>query len=189
MTPATSARKAPSPGASGLRLNVLPAVFPEGIQKDAVQSVLYSDDYWEKVKGWSDHGHEFHCYRSRDRIYVWPHSGRPLPKALILSSAVKHLTQDLPARVVARAVREAVVDRLIDHHGFEHVGGGGIDQVRLVLRTKNVAAEALEPLASSLGKELSADAGTFPYVAVQAMPLERWSEPVPDTSRSCCAET
>lgn len=158
---------------------MLPVVFPEGIQKDAVQSVLYSDDYWEKVKGWSDHGREFHCYRSRDRIYVWPHSGRPLPKTLILSSAVKHLTQDLPARVVARAVREAVVDRLTDHHGFERVWGGGIEQVRLVLRSKNVAAEALKPLASSLGKELSADAGTFPYVAVQAMPLERWNEPGP----------
>jgi hypothetical protein len=171
VTPRSSVPAAQPGAATGLRLNMLPVVFPPGIQKDVVFSVPYTDDYWEKVREWSDRGKAFHCYRFNERIYIWPHSGRDLPKTLILHSATKHLAQDLPSAIVAYAVREAVVDHLIDEEKFERVGGGPIGQARLFRRRRNIAAQALEPLAAAAGKALTDEAGTFPYLAVQSMPF------------------
>jgi hypothetical protein len=42
---------------------MLPVAFPPGVQKDVVFSVPYADDYWEKVREWSDHGKGFHRAR------------------------------------------------------------------------------------------------------------------------------
>jgi hypothetical protein len=94
-----------------------------------------------------------------------------MPDNLDLDQAATHLASELPAAVVAYAVREAVVDRLMDHLQFEHVGRGIDGQARLFRRRRNLAAEALAPLADAAGKTIGPETGTFPYIAVQAMPF------------------
>src|SRR6266508_6560572 len=112
-----------SPDAGGtLRLNMLPVVFPDEIQKDVVYSLPYSDELWEETKERARGGKIFHSYRHSDRIYLWPHSGEEMPADLDLSKASTHLASSLASAIVAFAVREAVVDRLMDHMEFERVG-------------------------------------------------------------------
>src|SRR6266508_3114872 len=56
-----------------LRLNMLPVVSPDEIQKDVVYSLPYSDEVWEGTKERARGGKTFHSYRHGDRIYLWPH--------------------------------------------------------------------------------------------------------------------
>jgi hypothetical protein len=152
---------------------MLPVVFPQGTQKDVLYRLERTDELWEDIKSRARGGKAFHAYRHRDRIYVWAHSGQQMPDDLDLSKAVELLPSGdlVPSAVVAYAVREAVVDRLIDHLGFERVGATVEGQVRLFRRRVNLAAQALAPLADAAGKEIGPETGTFPYLAVQAMPL------------------
>lgn len=150
---------------------MLPVVFPTEIQKDVVYSVPYSEERWQPLRERARGGKEFHITRHKDLIYLWPHSGESMPDDLDLSTATTHLASGLPSTVVAYAVREAVVDRLMDHMGFERVGRTIEGQVRLFRRKHNLAAEALAPLASAAGKTIGPETGVFPYIAVQAMPF------------------
>src|SRR6266498_763335 len=77
-----------------LRLNMLPVVFPDEIQKDVVYSLPYSDELWEETKERARGGKTFHSYRHGDRIYLWPHSGEEMPADLDLSR-----TRRLAARI------------------------------------------------------------------------------------------
>jgi hypothetical protein len=52
MVATDTTRVSASPGELGtLRLNMLPVVFPDEIQKDVVYSPPYSDQLWEQTKG------------------------------------------------------------------------------------------------------------------------------------------
>jgi len=94
-----------------------------------------------------------------------------MPDDLDLSKAATHLASGLPAGVVAYAVREAIVDRLMDHLQFERVGRTIEGQVRPFRRRRNLAAKALASLADAAGKTIGPETGMFPYIAVQAMPF------------------
>jgi hypothetical protein len=75
MVATTTADVSASPGAvATLRLNMLPVVFPDEIQKDVVYSLPYSDELWEGTKERARGGKTFHSYRHGGRIYLWPHS-------------------------------------------------------------------------------------------------------------------
>jgi hypothetical protein len=172
MVATTTTGVSASLGAVGaLRLNMLPVVFPDEIQTDVVYSQPYSDELWEEIRERAHGGKKFHSYRYSDRIYLWPHSGEEMPHDLDLSKAATHLASTLAAAIVAFAVREAVVDRLMDHMEFERVGRTIEGQVRLFRRRFNLAAEALAELATAAGKTIGPETGMFPYIAVQAMPF------------------
>jgi hypothetical protein len=94
-----------------------------------------------------------------------------MPADLDLSKASTHLASSLASAIVAFAVREAVVDRLMDHMEFERVGRTIEGQVRLFRRRFNLAAQALADLAIAAGKTIGPETGMFPYIAVQAMPF------------------
>lgn len=170
--PATSHPTASATGA-GLRLNMLPVVFPTEIQHDVAYSLPYTQEAWEPLRERARGGKEFHITRHLPKglIYLWPHSGESMPDDLDLSKASTHLASTLPSGVVAYAVREAVVDRLMDHMQFERVGRTIEGQVRLFRRRRNLAAEALAPLATAAGKTIGPETGMFPYIAVQTMPF------------------
>jgi hypothetical protein len=72
--------------------------------------------------------------------------------------------------IVAYAVREAVVDRLMDME-FERVGRAIEGTVRMFRRRFNLAAQALAQLATAAGKTIGPETGMFPYIAVRAMPF------------------
>src|SRR6266446_405369 len=76
---------------AALRLNMLPVVFPDEIQKDVVYSLPYSDKLWDETKERARGGKTFHSYHHSDRIYFWPHSGEEMPADLDLSKASTHL--------------------------------------------------------------------------------------------------
>lgn len=172
MVATATTRVSASLGAVGtLRLNMLPVVFPNEIQKDVVYSLPYSDELWEDIRGRAQGGKTFHSYRYSDRIYLWPHSGEEMPADLDLGRATTHLASTLASAIVAFAVREAVVDRLMDHMEFERVGRTIEGQVRLFRRRFNLAAQALADLATAAGKTIGPETGMFPYIAVQAMPF------------------
>jgi hypothetical protein len=168
--PSTTVSSFPESG-TGLRLNMLPVRFPKETQRDVVYSLDYSDDQWKQLRERARGGKEFHITRHKERIYLWPHSGESMPDDIELSKANTHLASGLPAGVVAYAVREAVVDRLMDHLEFERVGRGIDGQARLFRRRINLAAQALAALADAAGKTIGPETGTFPYIAVQAMPF------------------
>jgi signal transduction histidine kinase len=161
-----------SPDAVGvLRLNMLPVVFPSDVQKDVVYSLPYTDELWAETKEKARGGRVFHSYRHNGRIYYWAHSGEQIRDAIDLTEATTHLASTLASAIIAFAVREAVVDRLIDHLEFERVGRTIEGQVRLFRRRVNLAANALSDLATAAGKTIGPETGMFPYIAVQAIPF------------------
>jgi hypothetical protein len=94
--PATSQSTASETGA-GLRLNMLPVVFPNEIQRDVVYSLPYTQEAWEPLRERARGGKEFHITRHlpKDLIYLWPHSGESMPVDLDLSTASTHLASSL----------------------------------------------------------------------------------------------
>jgi hypothetical protein len=154
----------PANATATLRLNVLPAVFPKTTAPEAVHHVARSPEREHELRELSQDGNRFHVYSSYDRIYLWPHSGAPLPDDLDLSGAVSVLPEALPPEVVAFAAREAVVDRLIDRDGFEKLPGSIKAPVRLFRRKRNLAARAL-------GRELQEETGMYPLLSVQGIVL------------------
>lgn len=170
VTSVASASPSPEVATGVLRLNMLPVVFPSEIQKDVVYSQPHSDELWEEMRDQARGGKTFHIYRYSGRIYFWPHSGEAMPADLDLSKAATHLASELAAVIVAYAVREAVVDRLMDME-FERVGRAIEGTVRMFRRRFNLAAQALAQLATAAGKTIGPETGMFPYIAVQAMPF------------------
>jgi hypothetical protein len=153
-----------------LRLNILPVVFPPGVQKDVVYHIPRDDPDREKsFREQSSDGHAFHVFSFRDRVYFWAHSGQQLPATVDVASAVEVLPQLLPDAVVAHALREAVVDRLVDRSGFERLNRGIGAPTRLFRREHNIAAKALSSVANE--DEIGNEAGVFPYLAVQGISL------------------
>src|SRR5262245_26344464 len=150
--------------AASLRLNVLPVVFPRQTTPEAVHHVPRLRECEQQLRAKADGGARFHVYSSYDRIYIWPHSGVPLPDDVDLTGAVAVLPEGLPPEVVAFAAREAVVDRLVDQHGFELLPGSFLGPNRLFRRRDNLAARAL-------GRKLQEETGMYPLLAVQGIVL------------------
>jgi hypothetical protein len=147
-----------------LRLNVLPVVFPKASTPEAVHHIDRTPEREQELRHLAEDGARFHVYSSFGRIYLWPHSGAPLPEDLDLSGAVAVLPEALPPEVVAYAAREAVVDRLIDRDGFEKLPGSFKAPVRMFRRRHNLAARAL-------GRELQEETGMYPLLSVQGIVL------------------
>jgi hypothetical protein len=155
---------------SALRLNILPVVFPSGVQKDVVYHIPRDELEREKAfREQSSEGQAFHVFAFRDRLYFWAHSGQELSPDVDVSTAVAVLPPLLPDAVIAHALREAVVDRLVDESRFERLNRGIDAPTRLFRRERNIAAEALSSVAK--GDEIGTEAGVFPYLAVQGISL------------------
>jgi hypothetical protein len=152
-----------------LRLNVLPVVFPKATTPETVHHVARTPEREQELRQMSGEGTRFHVYSSYDRVYLWPHSGSPLPDEVDLSQATAVLPEALPPEVVAFAAREAVVDRLIDRDGFEKLPGSFKAPVRLFRRKHNLAARAL-------GRELQEETGMYPLLSVQGIVLPAAAE-------------
>jgi hypothetical protein len=154
----------PTTATATLRLNVLPVVFPKTTTPETVHHVARTPEREKELREMSGDGTRFHVYSSYDRIYLWPHSGSPLPDEVDLSQATAVLPEALPPEVVAFAAREAVVDRLIDRDGFEKLPGSFKAPVRLFRRKHNLAARAF-------GRELQEETGMYPLLSVQGVVL------------------
>lgn len=161
----------PSTDVPVLRLNLLPVSFPLH-EKEVVYSFPRDDALNEELREQSGRGEAFHTYTWGGKIYVWAHSGQTFPDTLDLSSADSGFPSTLPAGVLCFAVRDAVVDRLVDTMGFERVGRRAVEgQIQLFRRKLNLAADALAGVATATGQEIGPETGVFPYLGVQCIPF------------------
>jgi len=168
---ASSTTFGPNPVGSPLRLNLLPVAFPF-LENDVIYALPRDDRNREdELRRRADDGRAFHVYSFGDRLYLWAHSGQPLPPDVDLSEANASVPSLLPAEVLCFAVRDAVIDRLIDGYGFERVGRGIEGQIRLFRRKHNIAADALGGIATAAGETIDPETGVFPYLGVQCIPL------------------
>jgi hypothetical protein len=152
-----------------LRLNLLPVAFP-GTEPDVIYAL--PRDEQDSLRTKSDEGKAFHVYSHSDKVFFWTRSGQQLPGDLDVARASTFLPSALPSAVTCFAVRNAVVDRLVDHSGFELIGRGSVQApTRLFRRQRNLAADALSQAAQAAGETIGPETGVFPYLAVQCIPF------------------
>ncbi len=144
-----------------LYINVLPA----SVEDPTVPVWSHSRDQEieERLDGRPDRGSAFQLYRWRSRLCVWPLTATGLPADLGLTAWDRQTAAELPARVVAFAIRDGAV-RHLAHLGFERLPGRLDAPARLYRRTVNLAKRAYT--------ELKDEVGMFPLVAVQDIVLE-----------------
>jgi hypothetical protein len=110
-----------------------------------------------------DRGLSFQLYRWRSRTYIWPLTRAGLPAGMDVSGWDQSTVADVPARVVAFAIRDGAV-RHLANLGFERLPGRLEAPAQLYRRTVNLAKSAYA--------DLNDEVGMFPLVAIQEVVLD-----------------
>lgn len=150
-----------------LYINILPASVDD--PGAPVWSHCRDQELEERLGARPDRGVRFQLYRWRSRLYVWPMTSAGLPEDLGIDRWERHAIADLPARVVAYAVRTGAVQHLVSL-GFEHLPGRPEAPARLYRRRINLAKKVVATIKDEVGM--------FPLVAVQDFVLSE-EEDVP----------
>ncbi|MDQ6946295.1 MAG: hypothetical protein M3256_08465 [Actinomycetota bacterium] len=146
---------------SALYINILPVSVDDPTAR--VWSHSRDRDIEGSLDGLPSRGSSFQFYRWRSRVYLWPLTPAGLPVGVDVAGWDQQTVSDVPARVVAFAIRDGALRHLIDL-GFERLPGRLEAPAQLYRRTFNLAKSAYA--------DLKDEVGMFPLVSIQEVVLE-----------------